>query len=321
MVGLILEGGGMRAGFVAGTLMALMDEKLVDFDVAVAVSASVPTLAYFAADQRKEMERVWRDELNTPRLVCYRNIPAASLTLSPKRPILDIDYLVYDVFKKKYPVDTSAILRNRMTCRFAVTKVPEADLVFLGPEEIDIYKTFKAALAVPGCYPGTVVVDGCEYVDGGTVDPLPMNGFCDTQIDKFLAILSRPLECENDPPTFLERTLFWRYFQRHDWMLEKLWEAAQVYNESVSFLEHLARQKPARAYIICPDKMPPAKFITRDRRKINRTIDLGYRKVEELKNEIHAFLSLETTSQIDVGCEGAHRRIQNTACWKFLSEP
>ena len=31
MTGLILEGGGMRAGFVAGALMAFMDNKIVDF--------------------------------------------------------------------------------------------------------------------------------------------------------------------------------------------------------------------------------------------------------------------------------------------------
>ena len=103
MAHLILEGGGMRAGFTAGALMALSDTGLVNFDVAMAVSASIPSLAYFTAGQREELETVWREELNTPKLVCYRNIPAASIALSPKRPVLDIDYLVYEVFKKKYP--------------------------------------------------------------------------------------------------------------------------------------------------------------------------------------------------------------------------
>jgi predicted patatin/cPLA2 family phospholipase len=40
MRALVLEGGGMRAGFVACALMAFMDEVLFDFDCAVAVSAS-----------------------------------------------------------------------------------------------------------------------------------------------------------------------------------------------------------------------------------------------------------------------------------------
>jgi len=293
MIGLLLEGGSMRAGFVAGALMALMDKGLLGFDVAVAVSASVPTLAYFAAGQREEMERVWRQELNTPKLVCYRNFPAASFALSAKRPVLDIDYLVYDVFKKRYPLDTSAILKNKMECYFAATKVPEAELVFLSPWDGDIYQTLKACMAIPGCYPATVCMNGGEYVDGGTVNPLPGGLLSEKGVNKIMAILSKPLVCEGAPPGFFERLLFWRYFQRYDWMLERLWDAAQAYNDQVGHLERLVREKPARAFIICPERMPPAKFITRDRKKINGTIDLGYRKVEEMEPKIRGFLSAE----------------------------
>ena len=50
-----------------------------------------------------------------------------------------------------------------MTCRFAVTRVPEAKLFFLAPDEGDIYKTLKAAIACPGCYPDTVRRGEFEY--------------------------------------------------------------------------------------------------------------------------------------------------------------
>jgi predicted patatin/cPLA2 family phospholipase len=57
-IGLILEGGGMRAGFVAGVLMALADYDIMGFDKAVAVSASVPTrtvdMGYRIAEKRME---------------------------------------------------------------------------------------------------------------------------------------------------------------------------------------------------------------------------------------------------------------------------
>lgn len=290
MLGLILEGGAMRAGFVAGAVMALMDKGLTNFSAALAVSASVPTLAYFAAGQREEMESIWRHELNTPNLVCYRNIPAASLSLSTERPVIDIDFLVYEIFKNKYPLDIQSLLTSRIDCLFALTKAPEGSLTFLRPGDDDIYKTFKAALAVPGCYPGTVCVGNHEYVDGGTVNPLPVRSLFHEKTGRIIAILSKPLDCETDPPGLFERTLFWRYFRRYDWILDRLWESGQVYNEEASSLEHLAEETPPKAFIICPDKMPPAKFITRDRRKINRTIDLGYKKVEDFKDEIGQFL-------------------------------
>lgn len=290
MVGLILEGGGMRAGFAAGVLMALMEKQTIRFDAAMAVSASVPTLAYFAAGQRAEIEAVWRNELNTPKLVCYRNIPAASLTLSTKRPILDIDYLVYTVFKEKYPLNLPAVLTGSMICHFTLTKVPDGKVHFLHPGAYDIYHSFKACLAVPGCYPGTVRIDGCEYLDGGTVAPLPVKALFEQGLDRVVAVLTKPLDCEMEFPTFLERSLFWRYFRTHDWMLEKLWEAAQAYNEQIAFLEHLAASHPPRAFILAPDRMPPAPFITRDRKKINQTIDMGYKKAKAVEGELIRFL-------------------------------
>ena len=288
--GLILEGGGMRAGFVAGALMAFMDNGIGEFDMALAVSASVPTLTYFLSGQRIDLETVWRHELCTPKLVCYRNIPAASLALSAKRPVLDIDYLIFEVFKKRYPLNINHLHNIRTAFYFAVTRVPDGRLTFLDPKNGDVYEMFRACLAVPGCYPVTVKLGSVEYVDGGTVNPLPGRFLLNKGISRILAILTKPLDCETEPPSFLERTLFWRYFHKHEWMLERLWEAAQAYGEEVSLLEKLACENPPRAFIISPDRMPPAKFITRDRKKINRTIDMGYRKAMALMPEINDFL-------------------------------
>lgn len=290
MLGLVLEGGAMRAGFVAGVLMALMDKKLADFDAGVAVSASVPILAYFAAGQRKEIEKVWRDELTSSKLVCYQNIPAASLVLSTRRPILNIDHLVYHIFQEKYPLNSPALLANKMSCRFSAATVPGGKQVFLTPMDGNVYEAIRACLAVPGCYPAPVPMNGREYVDGATVNPLPLRGLPDQKTLKVVAVLSKPLDRENEPPNFLGRALFWRYFQKHEWMLEKLWEATQIYNSQVALLEQMAREKPPRALIVCPEKMPPVKFVTLDNKKINRTVDLGYEKVEELEDQIREFL-------------------------------
>ncbi len=289
-IGMILEGGGMRAGFVAGALMALADHGITAFNTALAVSASVPTLAYFVAGQRLEMERVWREELNTPRLVRYRNIPAASLALAVRRPVLDIDYLVYNVFREKYPLDMNRLLASRTNCLFAVTRAPECCLTFLGPEDADIYDIFKAALAVPGAYPEPACVGGCEYVDGGTVNPLPARRLLEYGVKRIVAVLSSPLDCKHEPPNVLERIALWRYLKRYDWMLDKLLLAARTFNDEVDYLERMAGAAPPRSLIVSPEKMPPAGFITRDGRKINKTVDIGYRTAETRIEEIRAYM-------------------------------
>ena len=227
---LVLEGGGMRAGFVAGALMALMDRGWTEFDAAVAVSASVPTLAYFASGQREDLETVWRWELCSPDLVCYRNLPAASLALSTEHPVVDIDHLVNRIFRERHPLDLRALGANPMECRFAATRAPEGRLVLLDPRaHDDVYALIKACLAVPGCYPGTVCVDTCEYLDGGTVHPLPVFEAPRDEENTLVAILSKPAGSEVHLIGTWEKLLFWRYFRQNPWVEETLLAAERSY--------------------------------------------------------------------------------------------
>jgi hypothetical protein len=48
--------------------------------------------------------------------------------------------------------------------------------------------------------------------------------------------------------------------------------------------------------------MPPARLVTRNRRKVNRTIDMGYRKVEELEDQIRRFFADDTYERSTARC-------------------
>ncbi len=128
----------------------------------------------------------------------------------------------------------------------------------------------------------------CEHLDGGAVHPLPFLGGLDPD-DRILAILSKPEGAEIHLVGFWGKLLFRRYFRHHDWMEEKLALAERHYQEHVAFLEQEARGDPPRAVVIHPENPTPAGFLTRNARKLNRTIDLGYRQVETLESEIARF--------------------------------
>ncbi len=290
---LLLEGGGMRAGFVAGGLMALMDAGITAFDYGLAVSASVPSLAYFKAGQRRDMERVWRHELNTTDLVQYKNYPAASLALSEDRPILNIDYLVDEVFRKKYPLSRERLRKNPMQALFAATDLKQRELTLFSAEHTDIYLVFKAAMAVPGCYLGTVCVDQQECVDGGLVNFLPLDQLNRFPVDRILVFLTRPLGTGHLLPGFLEKGLFYRFFAKNDWMFDRLQETEQNYTQTVSTLQNRCEQQPDRVMIIAPEKRLPVRFISRNQKRINRTIDIGYDQIREQKDVIREFLQAQ----------------------------
>ena len=50
-------------------------------------------------------------------------------------------------------------------------------------------------------------------------------------------------------------------------------------------------KEPPGAFLLYPDDLPPERFIARDKKKMNRTIDLGYRKTEAQMDRIRDFLA------------------------------
>jgi len=290
---LLLEGGGMRAGWVTGALLALMDMGIRGFDAAAAVSASVPSLAYFAAGQRSALENIWRRELDSERLVVYRNLPFAALFGGSQYPVLNIEYLVDHVIARKYPLDQTALADNSTALYFAATRVPSGKSVLLRPDRLNLLQIFKACLAVPACTPGPVPVGNGRFMDGGIANPLPLMPLrrrLRKDRSRVLTILSKPPRQAENEPTRLERMIFWRYFQTHSWVARCLENTLSLYTKQVGFLKKRMRLRPPQALVLHPQKMPPAGFITRDRRKINQTIDAGYRAVERARDSILDFL-------------------------------
>ncbi|GAB4253806.1 patatin-like phospholipase family protein [Deferrisoma sp.] len=291
--GLVLEGGAMRAGFVAGVLMAWLDLGLPLPDLATGVSASAATLAYFAAGQRDDMEAVWRGELCDPELVCFQNLPACALTANPDRPALDVGRLVFDVFARRHPLNQWGVSENPMESRFAAARVGERRLHLFRPGEADLYDILHACMCVPACYPRTVRIGGGEYLDAGVVDPLPartvwrMLGHPERRI---VAVLSRPVGWRDDMLPWYERVVFWRYFKANGWMVRSLRRAGLRYRAQVNRLEDLARLDPPRALVLRPPGPPPVRFVTLNQERLNRLIDEGYREVIRRRDEIERFL-------------------------------
>jgi predicted patatin/cPLA2 family phospholipase len=295
MLALVLEGGGMRAGFVAGALMALMDLGWRNFDIAVAVSTSVPTLAYFLSGQRTAIEKIWRHELTSEKLVEYRNLPLAALGDASQYPVLKTGYLVDHIIARKYPIDRDSLEHCSTKVLLAATRVPSGRLDFLRPRQDDLYRIFKACLAVPACAVGPVRVGKRKYLDGGIANPLPVRPLLKYRGIRILGILSKPLHEGHYPTNFLERVFFWRYFRKHAWVTRCLYKSTKVYAEQVALLEEYRRLEPPAAFIIKPEKMPAADFVTRNGNKVNLTIDAGYRSTENLSDQLATFLAPDLT--------------------------
>jgi predicted patatin/cPLA2 family phospholipase len=134
-----------------------------------------------------------------------------------------------------------------------------------------------------------------KYLDGGIANPLPVRPLLKYRGIRILGVLSKPLHEGHYPTNFLERVFFWRYFRKHAWVTRCLYKSTKVYAEQVALLEEYRRLEPPAAFIIKPEKMPAADFVTRNGNKVNLTIDAGYRSTENLSDQLATFLAPDLT--------------------------
>lgn len=107
---LFIHGGAIKGAFGAGAVCGLAESGVRNFDVVIGTSASVPTSAYFTSKQFDYIRKIWTEEVGTKRFVSHWN-------LIKGKPIYNMEYLIREVFKKKYPLDVQAIYNSKSELR------------------------------------------------------------------------------------------------------------------------------------------------------------------------------------------------------------
>ena len=97
---IIMSGGGMTCSYGAGSILALAEKyNLEKPDIVIAGSGNAGTLAYFVAQQYDSIFNIWSNLLATKKFIDLGRI----------LKIIDIDYLIDEVFKKQAPIDEERV--------------------------------------------------------------------------------------------------------------------------------------------------------------------------------------------------------------------
>lgn len=154
---LVMSGGGMRCAYGVGVLTALIEEYgMTKPDILIAASGSAGGAAYYLSGQYRETISAWLSLLPSKRLISFR-----------RRRVLDVDYLVDEIFKKMHPFDFKALSAVKTLLIFAATRAKDGKTVYLKvPRDKRIYEYLRATKAVPIAYGKRVTIGRSEYVDG-----------------------------------------------------------------------------------------------------------------------------------------------------------
>lgn len=157
-IGIVASGGGLSCAYAVGVVLALVEKyNFTQPYMIVSGSGSTSTFAYYVAGQYRSIKNIWENLLSTDKFVSFKR---------PNR-ILDIDYLIDEVFKKQDPLDVKKVKSSPIKFFISATSLKTGQLeYFSNREEKDIFELLRASSAVPLAFNKRVKIGEDYYVDG-----------------------------------------------------------------------------------------------------------------------------------------------------------
>lgn len=246
-IGLIVEGGGMRGVFAGGALLAL--EELghsSSFDILYASSSGSCASAYFLSGETQKGLSVYLEDLTG-----FKFIKPWRLT-----KIMDIDFLVDEVFRKRKRLNQARLKNNRTELKIYVTDAetgkPEC---FTNRDGVNILKVIKASCALPIWYNRAVKVGNITAVDGNALKALPIDSAITDGCTDLLVISTVPKYYREATGRKIVRAIKRQFLSTFSYHYRQTYSQKYAdYNESLDIIFGKKRiHGKLNLYTICPD--------------------------------------------------------------------
>jgi predicted patatin/cPLA2 family phospholipase len=200
-LGLVIEGGAMRAVCSAGGAYALAKLGFTDlFDEVYGTSAGAMNASYFLSDQPKLGISVY-----------FENCTTRSF-LNPLRiwKVIDVDYLFEQVVSREKRLDVDRVLSSRSRLFVAVIDQCTGAGITIDTKttKAPLLSVLKAATALPLLYNRPVSIDGKPFLDAGLAIPFPIEQALENHCTDVLTLLTRPAKYIAPAPGFASQQIF-----------------------------------------------------------------------------------------------------------------
>lgn len=153
----IICSGGMRSAHGGGLLYALGTKFNIRPDIIVASSGNAGNAIYFCAEQYDDLKNIWLERLSTPKFISFLRLFR----------IMDIDYLVDEVFKKLNPLNLDRLGSSTVAYFISVTDAKTGKTRYASKNDLyDVFEVLRASAAIPIFYGKKIRLFFGRYVDG-----------------------------------------------------------------------------------------------------------------------------------------------------------
>ena len=204
-VGLVLEGGGMRALFTAGVLDALLDVKELDIDGIVGVSAGALFGANYVSGQKERAIRYNKKYARDKRYMGLHSWITTGNAVNKEFAFYEIPFKL-DVF------DQEKFKQSKIDFYVVMTNVENGQAEYVLIEDVfEQMEYLRATSALP--FASKIIeINGKKYLDGGISDSIPIDYCQSLGYDKIILVLTRPENTyKEDKLNFLYKLVYRKY--------------------------------------------------------------------------------------------------------------
>ena len=262
-VGLVLEGGGMRALFTAGVLDALLDVKELDIDGIVGVSAGALFGANYVSGQK---ERAIRYNKKYARDKRYMGLHSWITTGNA----VNKDFAFYELPFKLDVFDQEKFKESKIDFHVVMTNVENGQAEYVLIEDVfEQMEYLRATSALP--FASKIIeINGKKYLDGGISDSIPIDYCQSLGYDKIILVLTRPENSyKEDKLNFLYKLVYRKYPN----LVERLINMGKDYEVVLKKIKNLETEN--KIFVIRPPKVLKIGRLEKNEDKIQNVYDIG----------------------------------------------
>lgn len=283
----VFEGGGMRASYSAGVLVALLEAGVHSDFVAGISAGSTCTVNYVTRDR----ERARRSFIE---FVAEPNFGGLHTFLTGKG-MFSAEWIYEHTSApgQALPFDWQAWESSPTRVAIGALRCEDGETVYWSKEDLstmpDLMKRVRASSSMPILMPLTTI-DGNDYVDGalGSSGGIALDAAEAAGFERFLVVLTRERSYRKTRP--VNELLYRTWFRRYPAVAEAIMTRHERYNASLEKLAEYERE--GRAMVLAPENMP-IQNSERNIKRLRAVFEQGRGQARRQMGAIREFVGLE----------------------------
>lgn len=278
--GLVLEGGAMRGLFTAGVIDVFMENGIV-FDGAVGVSAGAAFGCNYKSDQPGRAIRYNTRFCRDKRYCSLRSLVKTG-------DMFGADFCYHEIPEKLDIFDFETYESSAMEFFVVCTDVVNGKPVYHRCDTMNSRELewLRASASMPMAA-RIVSIDGCNMLDGGISDSVPLKFMEDSGYDRNVVILTQPRDYVKEKNKLMPMLRI--VYRKYPNLLKTMENRHKMYNSELKYIRKAEQEK--RALVIAPETKLPVGRIEHDPDVLREVYRIGRKAGMKHLAEVKKFIA------------------------------